>query len=64
MKDPCIITKCGHTFDRKDLLMVLEKFSFCPVCRTPATKDDIVINFGLRSILQKQKKERDLKKKE
>ena len=51
MTDPYML-RCGHSFDKHNIEKVIEKYKNCPVCRTPATKDDLFPNFSLKGMIQ------------
>lgn len=57
MNDPYIVTKCGHSFEKSAIYTWLKTKPMCPVCKRSATVDDIIPNFGLKTILEKKKEE-------
>ena len=51
MSDPVTITDCGHSFDRKHIIPVLQKYHICPLCRKPTNVDSIVPNYQLKNVI-------------
>jgi len=51
MQDPFIITTCGHSFEKRNIVTWLEKKNTCPLCQRKATKDNLIPNFTLKGIL-------------
>lgn len=50
MQNPAL-TKCGHTFNRKDIFEWLDEKRECPVCRTSLQKNEVYPNYALRNII-------------
>ena len=52
MEDPVSLSVCGHTFDKKTIVPVLEQFHKCPICRKPANSEHLVPNYQLKSVIE------------
>ena len=57
MRDPYIITRCGHTFEKRNIVEYLNKKGRCPLCRKRASRSDLIPNFTLKGLLEKRKNE-------
>ncbi len=53
MNDP-VILECGHNFDRQILIEVLKKDNSCPLCRKNLTRGNMITNFALKNVIQKE----------
>ena len=51
MTNPYML-KCGHSFDKKNIEKVIEKYNNCPVCRNPAKKEDLFPNYSLKGMIK------------
>jgi hypothetical protein len=49
----CTITKCGHSFCEKCINDCINLHNFCPTCKTPIKKEELVKNFLIDHILGK-----------
>ena len=55
MKDP-VITPYGHTFDRDNIVKVIEKDGKCPLTRKKLEIKDLIPNYGLKQIIDNYNK--------
>lgn len=58
------VTKCGHTYCQDCIEEVVNQKHKCPLCNHDLTKNDLVTNFVLETLLKliEQKKEEETKK--
>ena len=61
MEDP-VITKYGHTYERKEIENWIEKSGNDPLTKKPLTKNDIFPNFQLKNLIEEYKKMKKYKK--
>ena len=61
MEDP-VITKYGHTYERKEIENWIEKSGNDPLTKKPLTKNDIFPNFQLKNLIEEYKKMKKFKK--
>ena len=54
MRDPCIVANCGHSFGRTAIYEWIAKSQICPVCKIPTKQSDILPNYSLKKIIEKQ----------
>jgi len=57
MKDPYIITNCGHSYEKRNIRDWLERKDFCPLCHRKAKLDNLIPNYSLKGILEKKREE-------
>ena len=57
MKDPYIVTACGHTFEKSAIMECLMAREKCPLCNKDATIENIVPNFSMKAVLDKRRRE-------
>jgi hypothetical protein len=49
----CNVTKCGHSFCEKCILDCINIHNFCPTCKAPLKKEDLVKNYLIDDIISK-----------
>jgi hypothetical protein len=55
MEDP-VMTRLGHSFERNELFLWLQKNQVCPLTRNPLKLSDIITNKALKGKIQEWKK--------
>ena len=55
MKDP-VITPYGQTFDRVNIVKIIEKDGICPLTRKKLEEKDLIPNYGLKQIIDNYNK--------
>ena len=56
MKDP-VMTRLGHSFERNELFLWLQKNQVCPLTRNPLKLSDIITNKALAGKIREWKKQ-------
>lgn len=57
MMEPCMITSCGHTFEKIAILQILSQQSNgCPFCRTPFNISHLSLNILVKDIIEQNMK--------
>lgn len=51
MKNPLMVTICGHTFEGSVITDWLKKQKKCPMCKKNATVDQLQKNFALADLV-------------
>lgn len=51
MEDPVTIPECGHSFDKKTITPILNKYQMCPLCRKATSVDRLVPNYQLKHVI-------------
>ena len=51
MSNPYML-KCGHSFEKLNIIRCLEQSETCPVCRAPATEEDLFPNYSLKGVIK------------
>lgn len=54
MRDPFILTVCGHTFDKKLIYEWILSHKTCPVCKRHCEVSELIPNFTLKKIIDKK----------
>ena len=49
------IPECGHSFDKRHIVPVLQKYHIYPLCRKPTNVDNLVPNFQLKTVIEHYK---------
>lgn len=57
MRDPYILTNCGHSFEKKNIYQWLQRKGVCPLCNRKAEVSDLIPNFQLKNVMLKKKSE-------
>ena len=61
MEDP-VITKYGHSYERKEIENWIDKAGNDPLTKKPLTKNDIFPNYQLKNLIEEYKKMKKSKK--
>ena len=56
MMRPYMLTSCGHTFEKAEIQLWLRHKNQCPVCKKYATANQLVQNFSMKSVQEKELK--------
>lgn len=51
MKEP-VITPYGHTFEKENILKIIEKNGKCPITRKKLEEKDLIPNFALKNVIE------------
>lgn len=52
MKEPVVLAKCGHTFEKSAIEQWAKKCKICPVCRKPFDPQvDLKINYTVKNMI-------------
>ena len=54
MREPLIITTCGHTFEKKPIEMWVSKKKSCPKCRQKVKDGELISNFSMKTFLTRK----------
>ena len=54
MTDPCVISTCGHSFNKNAIYEWVGSRKNCPICKAPARRSDLLPNYALKSIIDKK----------
>lgn len=52
MKNPWVVTECGHSFERKQIIKWLNKDEKCPLCNKKAVQKNLKPNFQLKQVIR------------
>lgn len=64
MTEPCVLTTCGHSFEKKFIVDWIQKKQSCPLCNKKAKLDDIQVNYQLKQVIHYYQKNKNNTKKE
>ena len=54
MREPLIITTCGHTFEKNPIEMWVSKKKSCPKCRQKVKEGELISNFSMKTFLTRK----------
>ena len=58
MKNPTMITICGHTFEKSAIEGWVNKNHTCPLCKEPVTVENLALNYQLKTVIQEYERRR------
>jgi len=54
MREPLIITTCGHTFEKLPIEMWVSAKKSCPKCRQKVKEGELISNFSMKAFLSRK----------